>query len=48
MKHLLKEILNPTQACREMAEDSIRPEFQLVLSILGELMPAPEMDNVKN
>lgn len=37
---MMQEILSPTQACSEMVEDYIRPEFELLLSILGELMPA--------
>jgi AcrR family transcriptional regulator len=37
---MMQEILSPTQACREMVEDYIRPEFQLLLKILEELLPA--------
>ena len=37
---MMQEILNPAQACREMVEDYIRPEFQRLLSILEELLPA--------
>lgn len=36
---MMQEILNPTQACSEMVEDYIRPEFDLLLVILGDLMP---------
>ncbi|MCA9070632.1 MAG: CerR family C-terminal domain-containing protein [Planctomycetaceae bacterium] len=36
---MMQEILHPTQACREMVEDYIRPEFELLLSILAEMMP---------
>ena len=37
---MMQEILNPTQACREMVEDYIRPEFGRLLSILDEILPA--------
>lgn len=36
---MMQEILHPTQACREMVEDYIRPEIELLLAILAELMP---------
>jgi TetR/AcrR family transcriptional regulator, regulator of cefoperazone and chloramphenicol sensitivity len=37
---MMQEVLQPSQACREMVEDYIRPEFQLLLSILDEILPA--------
>jgi AcrR family transcriptional regulator len=37
---MMQEVLHPTQACREMVEDYIRPEFRLLLSILDEILPA--------
>jgi TetR/AcrR family transcriptional regulator, regulator of cefoperazone and chloramphenicol sensitivity len=37
---MMQEVLHPTQACREMVEDYIRPEFRLLLAILDELLPA--------
>ncbi len=36
---MMQEILHPTQACREMVEDYIRPEFQMLLGILNDLLP---------
>lgn len=37
---LMREMAAPSQACREMVEDSIRPEFQLLRGILCDLLPA--------
>jgi AcrR family transcriptional regulator len=34
---MLREVLQPTEACRELVEDYIRPHFQLLVSILDEL-----------
>ena len=34
---MLREILQPTEACREIVEDYFRPHFELLVSILGEL-----------
>jgi AcrR family transcriptional regulator len=34
---MLREILQPTDACRELVEDYIRPHFALLVSILDEL-----------
>jgi AcrR family transcriptional regulator len=34
---MLREVLQPTEACRELAEDYFRPHFELLVSILGEL-----------
>ena len=34
---MLREILHPTDACRELVEDYFRPHFELLVSILGEL-----------
>jgi AcrR family transcriptional regulator len=36
---MLREVLQPTQACREMAEDYFRPHFEYLLGLLGELLP---------
>ena len=35
---MLREILNPTEACRELVEDYFRPHFELLLAILDELV----------
>ncbi len=43
---MMQETLNPTQACREMVEDYIRPEFDRLLAILEELLP-PEVPLVR-
>ncbi len=34
---LMREVLHPTEACRELVEDYIRPHFGLLLGILDEL-----------
>jgi TetR/AcrR family transcriptional regulator, regulator of cefoperazone and chloramphenicol sensitivity len=34
-----REVLAPTSACRELVEDYIRPQFELLLRILGEVVP---------
>lgn len=38
-KLLLRELHQPDTACAEVVRDSIRPEFELLLSILRELRP---------
>ena len=34
---MLREVLQPTDACRDLVDDYIRPQFTLLVSILGEL-----------
>ncbi len=34
---MLREVLQPTEACRELVEDYFRPHFDLLVSILAEL-----------
>lgn len=41
MRLLTREILEPTEACREMAQESFRPFFELLLSIIVRLLPDP-------
>ncbi|MCA9207859.1 MAG: CerR family C-terminal domain-containing protein [Pirellulaceae bacterium] len=36
---MMREILQPTEACREMVEDYFRPQFEILLGILTELLP---------
>jgi AcrR family transcriptional regulator len=47
---LLREILHPTDACRELVEDYIRPHFALLLGVLDELaagsLPAAEIRRI--
>lgn len=38
-KLMMREFVQPTGACRELAEDYIRPHFTALLEILGELLP---------
>jgi AcrR family transcriptional regulator len=35
---MLREVLQPTEACRELVEDYFRPHFELLVAILGELI----------
>lgn len=37
---MLREMLEPTGACREFVEDFVRPHFEQLLSILDEMVPA--------
>src|SRR5262245_22201741 len=43
-KLMMREMANPTEACAELAQSSIRPQFEILLSILRELMPANASD----
>ena len=47
---MLREVLQPTEACRELVEDYFRPHFELLVSILDELAPgrlsAPDLRRV--
>jgi AcrR family transcriptional regulator len=36
---IMREIGNPTAACAELVQSSIRPQFEILLSILRELLP---------
>lgn len=38
---MMREMMRPSGACREMVEDFIRPHFEMLLSILRELAPRP-------
>jgi len=35
---MMREVLHPTDACRELVEDYVRPRFELLASILDELV----------
>jgi len=35
---MMREVLHPTHACRELVEDYVRPRFTLLVSILDELV----------
>jgi AcrR family transcriptional regulator len=37
---MLREVLHPTSACRELVEEYFRPQLELLLSIVVELMPS--------
>jgi TetR/AcrR family transcriptional regulator, regulator of cefoperazone and chloramphenicol sensitivity len=36
---MIREFVQPTGVCRELADDYIRPHFQILLGILDELLP---------
>jgi hypothetical protein len=36
---MMREMANPTAACAELVQSSIRPQFEILLSILRELLP---------
>ncbi len=36
---MLREVLNPTEACRALVEDYFRPQIDLLLSILDDMIP---------
>jgi len=50
LRLMLREILQPSDACREMVEEYMRPHFALLVSILDELcdqrLPAAELRRV--
>jgi AcrR family transcriptional regulator len=37
---VMREIMQPSRACAEIAESNIRPQFEILQSILRELLPA--------
>ncbi len=38
-KLMMREMANPTAACAELVQSSIRPQFEILLKILRELLP---------
>jgi AcrR family transcriptional regulator len=50
VKLMMREVLQPTEACRELVEDFIRPHFGLLLTILDELtcgaLPSSELRRI--
>jgi AcrR family transcriptional regulator len=41
---IMREIGNPTAACAELVQSSIRPQFEMLLSILREILPEENDD----
>jgi AcrR family transcriptional regulator len=39
-KLMMREMANPTAACAELVQSSIRPQFDMLLAILRELLPS--------
>ena len=48
MRLMMKEMLNPTNACRVFVEDFIKPEFEQLQLILDELLPTETPDPVRH
>jgi len=44
VKLLMREVLQPTAACRELVEQHFRPRFEYLLGLLDEWMPAEMPD----
>jgi AcrR family transcriptional regulator len=38
-KLMMRELSHPSEACAELAQSSIRPQFEILLSVLRELLP---------
>jgi AcrR family transcriptional regulator len=36
---MIREILEPTEACRDLVEQYVRPQFEMLVSILREMLP---------
>jgi len=43
---LMREMVEPTNACRELVQENVRPRFELLLGILDEVLP-PEVPRFK-
>ena len=43
-KLMMREMAHPTAACAELVQSSIRPQFEILLSILSELLPSDVSD----
>lgn len=43
-KIVMREIMNPTAACAEIANSNIRPQFEILQTILRQLLPASTTD----
>jgi AcrR family transcriptional regulator len=39
MRLIMREVMNPTAACAELVQSSIRPQFEILNGILRELLP---------
>ncbi len=42
---MMREMAHPTAACAELIQSSIRPQFEILLSILRDLLPADVSDD---
>jgi len=41
---MMREILQPTEACEELVRDYFRPQFNILLEILNEILPSSTTD----
>ena len=44
-KLMMREMSNPSEACAELVQSSIRPQFEILQSILRDLMPSDTPDD---
>ena len=44
-KLMMREMSNPSEACAELVQSSIRPQFEILQSILRDLMPSDTSDD---
>jgi AcrR family transcriptional regulator len=42
---MMREILDPSSACKELAQEYFRPEFEMLLGILHQMLPAGTPDH---
>jgi AcrR family transcriptional regulator len=42
---IMREIAHPSEACAELVQSSIRPQFEILIGILRELLPADASDD---
>jgi len=44
---IMREIGNPSAACAELVQSSIRPQFEILLAVLRELLPATDEEKLR-
>ena len=47
MRLILREVIQPSAACREIAEENIRPQFEILLAILSEMLPVETPQHIR-
>lgn len=46
-KLMMREMAHPSEACAELAQSSIRPQFEILLAIVRELMPEASAEELR-